>query len=91
MPDANTSPYLDLPLRSLAEVLAARDIADAAADISEAATTLRRIATGLYHGYAEGHDTATLVRAAVHDLRQARGRLDVLIAELVEPTKTEAA
>lgn len=86
-----TSDYLERPLRSLAEVLAARDIADTAAEVSEAATTLRRLATGLYEGYAEGHDTATLVRAAVHDLRQHVRTVTALIDELDEPAKTEAA
>lgn len=86
-----TSDYLNLPLRPLDEVLAARDIADAAAEISEAATTLRRLATGLYDGYAEGHDNATLVRAAAHDLRQHVRTVTALIDELDEPAKGRVA
>lgn len=80
--------YTDATVRA---AIAGRDIADAAADISEAATTLRRLATGLYEGYAEGHDPATLVRAAVHDLRQHVRTVTALIDGLVEPAKTEAA
>lgn len=89
-----TSDYLERPLRSLADVLAERaaaiaprDLLDLAATAGEIELYLRWAREALYAAFEDGDPVAPVL----HDLRQARGKLDALIAELDEPAKGRAA